>query len=239
MRYGTVYSGAPSAQLRDFLTWHDLDRRRVWLHTRREQGNSRWLISMAVEIHNQELQPVSDVEKKLRLKLAAVQEYQGVDELSSTSFREIALGELMRIHSDSIFEILSKQEKSKGNRVKLALEVRSNSSKGSRTFRFDSISEIQNLGANSKDALLIAKVYSQISLSGAKYVAKKTAEALNVDVELIHMAVRVARRNKWLTSNGAGKAGGQLTTAGEKEFNKSKGPERMAALLNSDWIYTN
>ncbi len=236
---GIVYSGASSSSLGDVLTWHDLQGRRVWVHTRQGQGSSRWLISLSIQIYEDSLPKVSEQEKKLRLKLASSQEYLGIGELTATSFREIAVSELLAIHSDNIFELLSKREKAKGSRVELTSEVRSKESKGPSTFRFDSISEIANLGANSGDAILIAKIYSQMSLTGSRSVAKKTADALGVNVQLIHMALRVARRNDWLTSNGAGKAGGLLTPQGEKAFREFNGPERMKAILNSDWKYTN
>ena len=239
MSSGIVYSGASSNSLGDVLTWHDLVGRRVWVHTRQGQGNSRWLISLSIEIYEQSLPKVSDAEKKLRLKLATSQEYQGKGELTATSFREVSISELLAVHSDNIFEVISKREKGKGSRIELSTDIRTKTSDKPSSFRFDSISEISNLGANSEDAILIAKIYSQMSLTGSRSIAKKTAEALGVQVQLVHMALRVARRNDWLTSNGAGKAGGVLTPAGEKAFRQLNGPERMKALLNSDWKYTN
>ena len=86
--------------------------------------------------------------------------------------------------------------------------------------------------------MLIAKVYSQISETGAKNAAKRCAQVLNVDSELIYVALRIARKHEWLTSQGSGKSGGQMTDKGEKEFRKSKGHERLARILSADWIYT-
>ena len=239
MSSGIVYGGAANTTQVDVLTWHDLDERRVWVHTRQGQGSSRWLISLSIEIHQNSLPTVSEQEKKLRLKLATSQEYLGNGELTATSFREVSISELLAIHSDNIFEVLAKREKTRGRRVELSSDIRSKTSKSPSSFRFDSISEISNLGANSGDAILIAKIYTQMSLTGSRSVAKKTADALGVNVNVVHMAVRVARRNEWLTSNGAGKAGGELTPEGEKAFRQLNGPERMSALLNSDWKYTN
>jgi len=239
MKSGIVYGGTTTSGFKDVLTWHDLDGRRVWLHTRQGDGSSRWLISLSIEIYGASMPVVTEVEKKLRMKLATNQEYLGQGELTATSFRELAMSELMNIHSDSLFEVMAKHEKNKNRKVELVSEVRSKSSQSASSFRFDSISEIQNLGANSGDAILIAKVYEQVSQSGHRSVAKKTAETLGVNVELIHVALRVARRNNWLTSNGAGRSGGQLTASGEKMFRQSKGPERLKALLNSEWRFTN
>ena len=239
MKSGIVYGAGSGSGLRDVITWHDLDGRRVWLHSRQGQGSSRWLVSASIEIYGNTMPTVSEVEKKLRMKLATNQEYSGQGELTATSFRELALSELMTVHSDTLFEIMAKREKNKNRSVELVTDVRSKSSKSSSSFRFDSVSEIENLGANSGDAILISKVYEQVSQTGHRSVAKKTAETLGVNVELIHVALRVARRNNWLTSNGAGRSGGQLTAAGEKVFRQLKGPERLKALLNSEWRYTN
>jgi hypothetical protein len=48
---------------------------------------------------------------------------------------------------------------------------------------------------------------------------------------LVHVALKIARRRKWLTSSGSGKAGGLLTDEGLIEFNMSAGPEREASLI--------
>jgi hypothetical protein len=45
--------------------------------------------------------------------------------------------------------------------------------------------------------------------------------------------VQVARRNGWLTSNGAGLSGGVLTEEGEKLFRLANGPARVANIMNS------
>jgi hypothetical protein len=86
------------------------------------------------------------------------------------------------------------------------------------------------LGANSEDAILIAKIYvDQCSVSTGR-AAQRTAEYLGVETNLVHVALKIARRRKWLTSSGSGKAGGLLTDEGLTEFNLSAGPEREASL---------
>jgi hypothetical protein len=85
-------------------------------------------------------------------------------------------------------------------------------------------------GANSEDAILIAKIYvDQCSISTGR-AAQRTAEYLGVETNLVHVALKIARRRKWLTSSGSGKAGGLLTDEGLTEFNLSAGPEREASL---------
>ncbi len=61
---------------------------------------------------------------------------------------------------------------------------------------------------------------------------QRTAEILNVDSSLVTMALRIARRNKWLTSSGAGKSGGELTTSGEVMFNFENGAQREVYFLS-------
>jgi hypothetical protein len=238
MKQGILYIGRSSSAMRDVLTWHDIGAMRVWLHTRKSQGSARNLIGFCIQQFEGSPPKVSSEEKRTRLRLASIQEFQGSRELTATALRSVALGELSESHAASIFQVLSKLDESGNKRVSLTSEFTSKDVTRKATFRFDSSREISNLGANSKDALLIAKVYTQISESGVKNVAKRCAQALNVDTELIYVALRVARRNDWLTSMGSGKSGGRMTEKGEKEFRKSKGHERLARLMSADWIYT-
>ena len=86
------------------------------------------------------------------------------------------------------------------------------------------------LGANSDDAILVAKIYvDQCNISTVR-AAQRTADYLGVDTNLVHVALKIARRNKWLTSSGSGRAGGQLTDKGISEFNASQGPEREKSI---------
>lgn len=238
MSQGILYLGTTSNGIRDFLTWHDIGDKRVWLHTRKSQGSSRILISFTLQQFDGQPPSVSVEEKRTRLRLAATHEFQGSQELTATALRTISLGELSEIHSVAIFEVISKAEQSNQKKVSLASEFTSQSLSKASSFRFDSINEISQLGANSKDVLLIAKVYSQISDTGAKNVAKRCAQVLNVEIKLIYMALRIARKHEWLTSLGSGKSGGRMTEKGEKEFRKSKGHERLTRILSADWIYT-
>ena len=238
MKQGILYVGKSSSAMRDFLTWHDIGSMRIWLHTRKSQGSARNLIGFSLQQFEGNPPKVSTEEKQTRLRLASIHEFQGSRELTATALRSVALGELSESHAASIFQEISKLDESSNKRVSLTSEYTSKEVSRRSTFRFDSKSEISNLGANSKDALLIAKVYTQISETGVKNVAKRCAQTLNVDTELIYVALRVARRNEWLTSMGSGKSGGKMTDKGEKEFRKSKGHERLARLLSADWIYT-
>ena len=236
MSQGILYAGRASNAIRDFLTWHDIGNKRVWLHTRKGHGSSRILISFTLQQFDGQPSSISVEEKKARLRLAASHEFQGNQELTATALRTISLGELSEIHAAAIFEVVSNVGKSKDRKVSLVSEISSQPLQKS-SFRFDSTSEVSQLGANSKDAILIAKIYSQISETGAKNAAKKCAYVLNVDSELIYVALRIARKHEWLTSQGSGRSGGHMTEKGEKEFRKIKGHERLARILSADWIY--
>jgi hypothetical protein len=76
----------------------------------------------------------------------------------------------------------------------------------------------------------VAKIYvDQCNISTVR-AAQRTADYLGVDTNLVHVALKIARRNKWLTSSGSGKAGGQLTEKGTLEFSVSEGPEREKSI---------
>jgi hypothetical protein len=77
--------------------------------------------------------------------------------------------------------------------------------------------------ANSKDALLISKVYSQFSTSGNSRPASGTARFLGIEVKIVYVAVRIARKNGWLTSEGTGSSVGVLTDLGKEKFKEIKG----------------
>ena len=46
----------------------------------------------------------------------------------------------------------------------------------------------------------------------------RTASLLGLNIKQVYVAVRIARRNEWLTSGGAGKGTGELTAAGLKAY---------------------
>jgi len=78
---------------------------------------------------------------------------------------------------------------------------------------------------------LIAKVYADLCDVSTTKVAQRTADTLGIDPDLVSMALRIARRNKWLTSSGAGKSGGELTSIGESVFYFENGIRREAFFL--------
>lgn len=91
-----------------------------------------------------------------------------------------------------------------------------------------------SLRASNTDSIVIAKVYAEQSESGHKRPAKKVAELLNLDASMVYVAVRIARKNGWLTSAGSGSSGGLLTPNGISMFESVKGNEILYSLLRKD-----
>jgi hypothetical protein len=87
------------------------------------------------------------------------------------------------------------------------------------------IYRVQNteLGATKRDAIFIAFVYAQQVQAGSKQPAVRTASLLGLNIKQVYVAVRIARRNDWLTSGGAGKGTGALTAAGLKAYKELDG----------------
>lgn len=233
MQSGIVFAGGSKSQLKDVLTWHDGQGRRVWLHSRQVSESARMYLSLSVQTFSDKLPKVSEEEKRSRMKLAAMHEYQSGAEISATSMREIAIGQIIQIHSRLVMSELINQSMDK--KIQLVSDIQSRITVD-RVFRLDSAEE---MGADGKDAILIAKVYCQQSESGGRNLAKSTAEMLGIETSLVHTALRIARRNKWLTSLGAGKAGGELTELGAKKYREFKGPERLSQILSAERIHKN
>lgn len=234
MDSGIVFSGVSKSRFVDVLTWHDISTCRVWIHSRQVDQNSRRYISFEVQTFSKSLPRVSEEERRLRMKLAAMHEYQQGSEISATLMRNVSTGELLESHSSLLLsELLDKLGEKK---IRLVSDIQSRAVDSNKKFYLDSAEE---MGADGKDAILIAKLYCQQSESGGRNLAKQVAELLDVEPALVHTALRIARRNKWLTSLGAGKAGGVLTKLGERKFVEFEGPARMAHLLSAGRIYTN
>lgn len=231
MESGIVFAGGSKTQLKDVLTWHDGLGRRVWLHSRQMSESTRVYLSLSVQTFSDKLPKVSDEEKRFRMKLAAMHEYQSGAEITATAMREIAIGQIIQIHSRLVMSQLINQ--SMDRKIQLASDIQSRTTTANRLFLIDTAQEMR---ADGKDAILIAKLYCQQSESGGRNSAKATAEMLGIETSLVHTALRIARRNKWLTSVGAGKAGGALTELGEKKFREFKGAERLSQILSAERI---
>jgi hypothetical protein len=169
--------------------------------------------------------PVSDTEKKLRLDLAAVLASEpSTSELGPTTFRNIALGQLLEEHAKLIASQRAQRVRKGGRPVNLVKDFEVEEFPGlSVEFKMhkNATKISSELGANKRDSLFIAYLYAEQCANGSKQPATLTADVLGVDKSLIYVAVRTARKYGWLSKSISGTAKGQMTEEGLKAFKKS------------------
>ena len=233
--HSLVGKGVPA----DILTWQVQKPFRVWVHARQSNdgykvvgidfqwmGNGEWETTTSPE------------EVSLRLQLAALVPFQSdVDVLKASSFRGLSMGSVLDIHSSILVESKLGNEFGKSKQISIVknyVEKSFDSSwmdahlRGKRNPNPDT----PDLTAKTNDALLIAFVYAQQSEGGTKRPAKRTGELLGIPNDIVYMALRVARRHGWLTSEGAGNSGGRLTESGRQQMLAIKGEAKLKELLN-------
>ena len=225
MLTGHMFDGDSLQSSRRVITWHDESPYRFWIGSYRSDSGAHVLQSLEVQlVASSSLRP-SKEEQRTRLKLIP-NLTQGSKVLSASEFRKLPLGEILMERAEALMFSLQR-ESVRGNAVVL-LKDQSVRTRGAQ----DNSKRASKLvsGANSEDAILIAKIYTdQCSVSTVR-AAQRTAEYLKVDTNLVHVALKIARRNEWLTSSGSGKAGGQLTKKGEQEFLNSNSGAREKAI---------
>jgi len=231
-KVGYVFSGGDSRLQNDVLTWHDVKGYRVWVHSK-ASGSSREVISLEIQVVDKSATKPSKDEESLRLKLCSLSQVaKNYQPLNSTSLRTLPTGQILDEHSEVISRILNNNSSKKTRSVKLVEDVSSKTLDLKVSLHWDSSEEILTENGKSKDAIIIAKVYEMLQSTGTRKLSARTAELLGVDVSVVHTAVQVARRNKWLTSNGVGQSGGVLTEKGNEAFQKAKGPQRLARIMD-------
>jgi len=226
MLSGQIYDGDYLQTSNRVLTWHDESPYRYWIGSHRTPSGTQVIQSFEIQrLKAKSLKP-SQEELKGRLKL--ITNYSDSSSvITAGELRKLPLGEILLERAELLMATLQRESRKKDS-VILISESRTRNSLSISTNSKSQNSEIS--GANSEDAILIAKFYvDQCSISTGR-AAQRTAEYLGVETNLVHVALKIARRRKWLTSSGSGKAGGLLTDEGLTEFNMSAGPEREAAL---------
>ena len=212
MKSGIVMTQPSLQKAMEFLTWHDEAPFRYWIGSKRGKQEGLSAISLEIQYVGSNPKPVSETEGKLRARVASISmpSSSNLQPLNSTIVRQIPWGDLIKAHSSILAENLRVNN----------LKVRNIDSarKGKPSVYLDDRSK-KIIGANGTDAILIAKIYADLCVVSNNRAVQRTAEILNVDSSLVTMALRIARRNKWLTSSGAGKSGGELTKSGEVMFN--------------------
>ena len=228
---GYVYSGNSSERLNDVLTWHDEGDIRVWIHSKSTK-TGREAVSVELQLIGPSTPKPSKEEEGLRLKLCNRRHLPGnASGFKATLFRTLPTGQLLDEHSEIVSRINAQIGQKKNQKIQLVEEITSKSVNLNDGYRWDTESEIRKEGSKSKDAILIAKVYEMLQSSGNRKLSARTAELLGVDVSVVHTAVQVARRNGWLTSNGAGISGGFFTDRGHEMFLAVRGPERLERIM--------
>ncbi len=222
MLSGQIYDGDSLETSHRVLTWHDEAPYRFWIASTRTESGSQVIQSFEIQrLRLKSLRPSQD-EQKSRLKLIS-NTAENPSAISAGELRRLPLGEILIERAELLMATLQRESRRKDS-VILINESRTRNSSPKNQSNKNRNSAIS--GANSDDAILVAKIYGdQCNISTVR-AAQRTADYLGVDTNLVHVALKIARRNKWLTSSGSGKAGGQLTEKGLLEFSLSEGPER-------------
>jgi hypothetical protein len=224
MKSGIVITQSSMQKAMEFLTWHDVAPYRYWVGSKRGKQEGLSAVSLEIQFVGPNPKPVSETEGKLRAKVASLSmpNAANMQVLNSTVVRQIPWGDLISSHSSILAENLRSNnlkvrsiDSARKEKVPVVLDDR----------------EKKIIGANSADSILIAKVYADLCDVSTTRVAQRTADTLGIDPDLVSMALRIARRNKWLTSSGAGKSGGELTSIGESVFYFENGIRREAFFL--------
>ena len=235
MAQGIFYSRSTKGVPKDIITWHDKLPIRIFIHSQENEDTSRTVLSITTQLVGEKPLKPSEEEKSLRLKIAKLGAVAIDESLNSAQMRKTAFGLLLEQHSLLISSEMQKSNNFKSQEISLVSQIKSRTNPNIQIVLLDTPEEMANLGGSANDVILIAKIYSAIYTSGSTKVAKRTADALRVDLETVRTAVRIARRNKWLTSLGHGKSGGLLTKEGEKKFREANGPYRIQKLLGLDF----
>ena len=232
--HGLVVSSAKIHSLDAAVTWHDIEPLRIWVGSRRllQSGGARVTVSIDFQYIGRIRRDPSTVERKARLELLSVvqPDSNAQTDLDSIAIRQFPVGRILEEHSKIIGEEVFKLESSGSQRLNLVSDFVTTSSR--RDHKRPKNQEGRELLGNSNgDNILIAFVYARQFAAGATKLSKRTADLLGVDVGIVHVALKIARRNGWITSLGAGKSGGQLTELGELMFQSYDGPRRYEQIV--------
>jgi hypothetical protein len=218
--HGQLEDGIPI----DVITWHEIGFKRVWIHSKLINKTYKQL-SITVQVTNQsKLAPVSDSEKELRLQLAALENANSESpSISAAVFRNLQTGRIIDLHTS----LISEQNLNRGlNSNKAVYLVKNINDKTYLDKPNTEKSKAKNsnplnseMGATGRDSILISGLYSDVSKTGYKKPAQRTADLLGLYVNTVYVAARVARKKGWLTS------------LGEKEFKLIGGQEIIDGLI--------
>lgn len=225
----------------DFVTWQSKNGFRFWIHSRWIQdgeANQYYFISFEMEMLNSESgNAPTKQEIDTRAKLAAARKNPtDLQKLTAASFRGLPVGRLLSTHSLIIAELNFEDERKARKPLNLVKEYESNLLSNSedleisRTFSYQ---DVENLGATRRDSILVAYLYSKFIESGSSKPASNIAKYLEIEVKRVYTAIRVARRNGWLTSNGPGISEGMLTHEGLMTLHELKNDDLIKKFIGN------
>jgi hypothetical protein len=231
---GLVIATGPVGSLDAAVTWHDVSPLRIWVGSKALEGESGARVAVSVDFQylGEIRRDPSAAERKARLELLNVIQANPNHrpDLDAITIRQFPVGRILEEHSQLIGEQVFKSGSSNTLRFNLVSDVSTTSSRREHKREYDR-SGREVLGNSNTDNILIAYVYARQFAAGATKLSKRTAELLGIEVSVVHVALKIARRNGWITSEGAGKSGGQLTELGELMFQQHDGPRRYEQLV--------
>jgi hypothetical protein len=225
---------------RDFVTWHNVEPYRIWVHSRLYKGEYK-TTSVEIQWIGDSPTPISEEEKSLRINLAAERKSEAFEaKLNSSTFRSVPFGEILDIHSSLVTnQRVSNLPVDNGKGLTVIKDIDQDTLEAFLKITKTDISIKELIYVNSElratktDSLIVAFTYSQQCENGSKKPAQMTAKILGIDVSLVYAAVKIARKNDWLTSKGGGQAGGVLTEKGRIDFYKSDASSRYFAYMKT------
>lgn len=228
------------AEPEDFLTWHNQLPYRIWIHSRKHQGTYRPL-SIDIQWIGAKSKKVDPSELSARLQVASLNSGDAATaELGPTTFRGIALGQLLELHSSAVTDRRMKSAIKSSKKVQLVKNIEMEEfltywtdKSNSWQMRPSSFAKSQ-LGASMKDSIFISYIYAEQVKSGQLKPAKRTAELLGIPTQTVYVAVRTARKKKWLSeTKSSGISGGTLTKEGVDAFKEFGGQSQYELFLKS------
>jgi hypothetical protein len=225
---------------RDIVTWQDIDDFRIWIHSREtDQGYKPLSLEIQLLGKQREAKGVDASEAKARAALAAlVPSDTSKSWIGHAHIRHLPIGRLME--ENSILLSNEQNRNLKGSERKLKLVDSENDEYRKLDLPIRNRRSIADFNpeirATNSDSLMIAYIYAQLSAAGNKRAASHTADMLNIDPKFVYTAVRNARKKGWLTSEGLGSAGGEMTEEGTKAFETGLARPRYEAFVKEFFL---
>lgn len=227
----------------DYITWISEQSFRYWIHSRvfesqRAQFSS--VLSFEIEYLDVEAieKPPTNAQLESRIEVAVQRSTPAqTSSINSSEFRKVAIGGLLEKHSKMILKTTLDAARRPQSRLSLVNDFETNTFVAEvKVFRADEQRSKPSIGASKREALLVATLYSQRVEMGVAKPAKSVAEKLDVNVSSIYTAIRIARRNSWLTSNGSGVGGGVLTEVGKNVLRSFKDDKEFQGLIDMSYL---